>query len=271
MSRCGLASMTMSAPSAACTRSMNGRIPVAQLGDVSNRREGGRDVERQRGQHAPGRPPRPGAALDEAGQRRSGQQREHVLDALEHGAGFRRVDAQQRLRDHRQPRVVARARAPGQQGGHDEDRQPDVVDAAVVVEPPLREHQHLGVVVDGARHAGPVLRRARVVDGVVEADVLGIAQRFPVRRQRGHGGQRRRERQAADSAPVAEVGGLDQQEDAGVDGERGMRIERQRQAEEQHRPAPPLAATRGVAAAQRQDDAADADERVGVAARSQRS
>ena len=57
----------------------------------------------------------------------------------------------------------------------------------------------------------------------------------------------------------------------GVDEEGGVRIQRERQPKDQDRTAPSRAEPRGVAAHQREDGAADTDERIGVAARAQRA
>ena len=140
---------------------MRAGIEVAQIGDVPDRREGRLHIQGERHEECGRERPCAAAADYEAGEGRPGEQREHVLDPVEHRAGFRRVHAEQGLRHDRHPGVEAGPGSPGQHGRDGQDRQPHVVDAAVVVEPAIREDEDLDVVVDRAHEPGPVDRAAR--------------------------------------------------------------------------------------------------------------
>ena len=198
------------------------RIESAQIGNVADGNERRGHVQGDHRRQGQRQPSRAGETKHDPGERRRAEERQHVLDAIEHRARFGGIEAQQQLRQHRGRRIETHSRPAAAERQHDQRRQPHVGRAPVVVEPAVREDENLDVVIDGAREQRPVERRAGIVNRVVEADVGRVAKRFPVHRQRDGDRDGAGERQPDERRAIAEVAALEQEVDAGVDDERDV-------------------------------------------------
>ena len=194
MSRWGLISTSDHvAVARAAIRSMSGGSKARRSGDMADRRERRLHEERE------GRQPSRCASGRVPAQRRTNPASAGAVSSgnmcwirSKRAPASGVFSAEQRLRRRRPPRrrsstrerpgsTARRSRATGSQM---------LAEAAVVVEPAMRQEKDLDVVVDRRAKTRPSPAARRNEDGVVEADILGISQRFPVRRQRCHGSER---------------------------------------------------------------------------------